>query len=178
MAVATLANGCFWCTEAVFRRLRGVNSVMPGYAGDGEPNPKYYDVAMGMTPYAESLQIEFDPEVISYEKLLDVFFASHDPTTLNRQGADTGPQYRSAIFYHDEKQKESAEKAIKEQDLSGKFPSKIVTAVEPFTKFYPAEQEHKDFYERNRNNAYCRFIIDPKVTKLYKDFKEDVKIDP
>lgn len=175
MEVATLANGCFWCTEAVFRRLKGVESVMSGYSGEGEPNPKYYDVAMGMTTYAESLQIEFDSSVISFEKLLDVFWASHDPTTLNRQGADTGPQYRSVIFYHDENQKAIAEQSLTREDKSGKFSSPIVTAIEPFKNFYAAEQEHRDFYERNRENAYCRFIIDPKIQKLYKDFRSDLK---
>ena len=175
--LATLAGGCFWCTEAVFRRLRGVISAMPGYSGGTVANPTYMQVAARTTGHAEVVQIEFDPSIISFEKLLEVFWTVHDPTTLNRQGADAGPEYRSAIFYHDEQQKTAAEQSIKDLAASGKYKDPIVTELAPFTKFYPASEEHREFYEKNRSSGYCRFVIDPKVQKLYKDFKGDLKQD-
>ena len=170
MAVATLANGCFWCTEAVMRRLKGVESVVSGYTGGRVPNPSYEDVCTGQTGHAEAVQISFDPEVVSFETLLNVFFETHDPTTLNRQGADVGTQYRSAIFYHDEAQKETAERVVRELDSSKHYQDPVVTEITPFDVFYPAEDYHTGFYERNRTYPYCRVIIDPKVQKLYKEF--------
>lgn len=171
--IATLAGGCFWCVEAVFKRIKGVVAVMPGYAGVGPEKPSYMQVASGGTDYAEAIQIQFDPKVISFEKILDVFWAVHDPTTLNRQGNDIGPQYRSAIFYHTEQQKIAAENSKEQQ--SKKLSNPIVTAIDQFRKFFPAEQEHIDFYDRNRNQPYCRLVIDPKIQKLYKDFKAELK---
>jgi len=173
--LATLANGCFWCTEAVFRRLRGVISATPGYSGGTIPNPNYYQVSSGHSGHAESIQVEFDPSVISYEKLLEIFWATHNPTTLNRQGADVGPEYRSVIFYHNERQKKTAEKSKQNLADSGKYSDPIVTEITKYTNFYPASAEHKDFYERNRSSSYCRLVIDPKIQKLYKDFKSDLK---
>lgn len=171
---ATFAGGCFWCIEAVFKRLNGVSSVMPGYAGPGQ-QPTYEQVSTGTTSFAEAVQIEFDSEVISYPKLLEVFWAVHDPTTLNRQGNDVGPQYRSAIFFHDQNQKQQAEESMAHLAQSGKYQNKIVTALESFTNFYEAEAEHLDFYDRNRQYGYCRLVIDPKIQKLYKDFQADLK---
>jgi peptide-methionine (S)-S-oxide reductase len=168
---ATLASGCFWCTEAVLRRLKGVESVDSGYTGGNLPDPTYEEVCSGATGHAEAVQVEFDPDVISYDTLLDVFFATHDPTTLNRQGNDVGTQYRSAIFYHSEAQKQAAEAAIRRVDDSREYDSPVVTEVTPFTGFYPAEQYHQDFYENNRNYPYCRVIIDPKIAKLYKSYE-------
>lgn len=169
--LATFAGGCFWCTEAVFQRLRGVEKVMPGYTGGAVVNPSYHDVTTGTTGHAEAVQITFDPAVISYEQLLDVFFATHDPTTLNRQGYDVGAQYRSAVFYHDEAQKQAAENAIEHVNASGKYSDKVVTEVTRFDLFYEAEDYHQDFYNQNRTFPYCNVIIDPKVEKLYKDYK-------
>lgn len=170
METATLAGGCFWCTEAVFRRLRGVESATPGYTGGRGPNPTYEEVCSGKTGHAEAVQVRFDPEDLSYEDLLHVFFKLHDPTTLNRQGADVGSQYRSAIFYHDERQKETAERVKREVDASGEYADPLVTEISREEGFYPAEDYHVDFYERNREYGYCRYIIDPKIQKLYKDF--------
>lgn len=173
--LATLANGCFWCTEAVFKRLRGVISAIPGYSGGRLPDPSYNQVSSGESGHAECLQVQFDPSIISYEKLLEVFWATHNPTTLNQQGYDIGTQYRSAIFYHDEMQKEIAEKSKQELAESGKYNDPIVTEITECTNFYPADASHKDYYERNRTASYCRLIIDPKIQKLYKDFKADLK---
>lgn len=174
---ATLANGCFWCTEAVFRRLRGVISVVPGYSGGTIPEPNYYQVSSGESGHAECLQIEFDPSQISFEKLLDVFWATHNPTTLNQQGYDIGTQYRSAIFYHDENQKVTAEKSKAAFVESGAYKEPIVTEITKYENFYPADASHKDYYEKNRTTSYCRLIIDPKIQKLYKDFKDDLVSD-
>jgi peptide-methionine (S)-S-oxide reductase len=171
METATLAGGCFWCTEAVFQRLRGVESVRPGYTGGHKPDPTYQEVCTGTTGHAEAVQVVFDPEVLPYEALLEVFFHLHDPTTLNRQGADVGTQYRSAVFYHDERQKEAAESVIRQVDNSGLYPDKIVTEVSPFTVFFPAEDYHQNFYDRNQGYPYCTFVIDPKITKLYREFE-------
>jgi len=171
METATLAGGCFWCTEAVFRRLRGVESAVPGYSGGHVPNPTYEAVCAGTTGHAEAVQVTFDPDVISFRTLLEVFFKLHDPTTPDRQGEDVGPQYRSAIFYHDEAQKQVAEEVIREVDASGYYKDRVVTEVTPFEAFYPAEAYHVDYYERNRlRNPYCMVVIDPKIRKLYKEF--------
>ncbi len=175
LQTATLANGCFWCSEAIFKRLEGVKSVLPGYSGGIVENPSYEQVCMGNTGHAESIQIEFDPEIISYEKILDVFWHTHDPTTLNRQGNDIGTQYRSAIFYHDEKQKEIAEKSKSDLENSGIYNDKIVTEIAPFKKFYVAEQYHKNYYESHRNAPYCSFVIDPKVHKLIQKYGSDLQ---
>jgi len=172
LAIATFAGGCFWCTEAVFQRLRGVKSVMSGYTGGSVPNPTYQAVCTGTTGHAEALQITFDPSEISYEQLLEVHFATHDPTTLNRQGNDVGPQYRSGVFYHDDSQKIAAEKAIEQVNASDVYRDPVVTEVTPFEVFYDAEEYHQDFYNRNRTYPYCSVLIDPKVEKLYKSFKD------
>lgn len=177
--VATFAGGCFWCTEALFKRLKGVTSVVPGYSGgnpsaDGE-NPTYEQVCSGTTGHAEAIQIEFDPKLIPLEKLLDIFWHTHNPTTLNQQGNDVGTQYRSAIFYHDEKQKEIAEKSKVELIKSNLYKDPIVTEIVPFANFYVAESYHKDYYDKNKDDGYCNFVIDPKIQKLLKDYGKDVK---
>jgi peptide-methionine (S)-S-oxide reductase len=177
METATLASGCFWCSEAVFRRLEGVKSVLPGYTGGKVDDPSYDDVCTGTTGHAEAAQIEFNPDVISFEKLLDVFWHTHDPTTLNRQGNDVGTQYRSAIFYHSEKQKETAEKSKRDLESKGVYKDPIVTEIVPFKKFYVAEDYHKNYYEQNKNAGYCRFVIEPKVQKLFKQHKNDLKVE-
>lgn len=173
-AIATLAGGCFWCTEAIFKRLKGVDEVRPGYSGGNVDNPTYIQVCTGSTGHAEAIQIKFDPKIISYEKLLEVFFKLHDPTTLNQQGADYGTQYRSAIFYHDEKQKQIAEKVKLDIEKSGMYPNKVVTEIVPFKNFYEAENYHKNYYDVNKSQPYCQLIIDPKIQKLYKDFKDEL----
>lgn len=172
---ATLANGCFWCSEAIFTRLEGVKSVLPGYSGGLVEDPSYDEVCTGTTSHAEAAQIEFDPAVVSFEKLLDVVWHTHDPTTLNRQGNDIGTQYRSAIFYHDEKQKEIAERSKRELETSGVYKDPIVTEITPFKKFYPAEDYHKRYYEQHQDALYCRFVIDPKIHKLVKQYGRDIK---
>ena len=181
MEKATLAGGCFWCTEAIFKRLKGVNSLTPGYSGgdlsaDGG-NPSYETVSSGRTGHAEAIQIEFDPNIISYEKLLEVFFKLHDPTTLNQQGNDIGTQYRSAVFYHDEKQKETAKSVKSKIEAEKVYEKPIVTEIVQFEKFFKAEDYHLDYYAKNSDQPYCRIVIDPKITKLYKEFKEEVKED-
>lgn len=173
-STATFASGCFWCTEALFERLKGVESVTSGYSGDDEKS-SYRKVSSGKTEHAESVQLEFDPKIITYEKLLDVFFATHDPTTMDRQGNDVGHQYRSVIFYHDEEQQKAAEAKIKEIDDSGKFDDPIVTEISKYKQFYEAEEDHQEFYTKNQGNNYCIAVIDPKITKLLKEFKDDVK---
>lgn len=173
--VATFANGCFWCTEAIFKRLKGVISVKPGYSGGTVDNPSYDQVCSGETAHAESLQIEFDPSIISFEELLDVFWYTHDPTTLNRQGNDIGTQYRSAIFYHDQKQKEIVLKSKENLERENVYKDPIVTEITPFTNFYEAENYHKDYFDRNKDYPYCRFVIDPKVKKLLEKFSNQVK---
>lgn len=169
-ATATLAGGCFWCTEAIFKRLKGINEVRPGYSGGNIENPTYEQVCSGSTRHAEAIQIKFDLKIIHYEKLLEVFFKLHDPTTLNQQGADYGPQYRSAIFYHDEKQKQTAEKVKSDIEKSGMYKNKVVTEIIPFKNFYEAENYHKNYYDANRSQPYCQIVIDPKIQKLYKEF--------
>jgi peptide-methionine (S)-S-oxide reductase len=173
--IATLANGCFWCSEAIFNRLKGVKSVVPGYSGGRVEDPTYEDVCTGRTGHAEAAQIEFDPTVIPYEKLLDIFWHTHDPTTLNRQGNDIGTQYRSAIFYHNDKQREIAEKSKRRIEESDVYKDPIVTEIVPFKKFYIAEDYHKKYYEQHQDALYCRYVIDPKVQKLLKQYGKDVK---
>lgn len=173
--IATIANGCFWCSEAIFRRLQGVKSVLPGYTGGTAKNPSYDQVCTGITGYAESTQIQFDPKIISFEKILDIFWHTHNPTTLNRQGSDVGTQYRSAIFYHDEKQKEIAEKSRKEFEAEGAYKEPIVTEISPFKIFYVAEDYHKNYYEEHLDAPYCNFVIDPKIHKLLQQYGSDVK---
>lgn len=168
--VATLGGGCFWCLEAVFQEVRGVEGVVSGYAGGRVPNPSYEQVCTGATGHAEVVQVTFDPRAIAFRDLLDVFFAIHDPTTLNRQGADVGTQYRSAIFYHSAEQKAAAEKAIAELQAARVWADPIVTEIVPFTAFYPAEGYHQDYHRRNPNQPYCRVVIDPKLAKFRKDF--------
>lgn len=170
---ATLAGGCFWCSEAIFKRLKGVGKVTSGYSGGEIENPSYWDVASSMTDHAEAIQIEFDPKIISFEKLLEIFFALHDPTTLNRQGADVGTEYRSAIFYHDEVQKEAALKA--KEKAKKLYEDKIVTEISPFKNFYRAEDSHQNFYENNQGSMYCSLVIDPKIQKLLDKFNSEVK---
>lgn len=169
---ATLAGGCFWCTEAVFQKLKGVLNVKSGYTGGSIKNPAYREICTGRTGHAEAVQIEFDEKVISFDDLLQVFFATHDPTTLNRQGNDVGTQYRSAIFYHNEAQKNSAEKLIQELDKASVFPNKIVTEVTEATAFYLAEPEHDNYYNQNKNQPYCQLVIGPKMEKLNNFFKD------
>lgn len=170
---ATLAGGCFWCTEAIFQRFKGVVQIKPGYAGGQVVNPTYQQVSSGTTDHAEAIQITFDPQLISFAKLLDIFWATHDPTTQNRQGNDIGSQYRSVIFYHSEKQKEIAAKSKLEHTKN--FDKPIVTKILPFTNFYPAEDYHQNYYQNHRDQAYCSLVIDPKIKKLITDFKDNLK---
>lgn len=174
MEKATLAGGCFWCTETIFKRLKGVISVTPGYSGGEMESPSYEAVTTGRTGHAEAIQIEFDPNIISFEKLLEVFFKLHDPTTLNRQGNDIGTEYRSAIFYLDEKQKEIAEIVKKEIEEEKIYDKPIITEIVPFKNFYKAENYHMDYYAKNSDQLYCRVVIDPKIIKLYKEFRNEV----
>lgn len=171
----TLAGGCFWCLEAVFLELKGVEKVESGYAGGHLPAPTYEQVCSGDTGHAEVVQVTFDPSVISYRELLEIFFTIHDPTTLNRQGADAGTQYRSAIFYHSAAQKATAEEVIAALEAEHVWNGTIVTQVVPFETFYPAEEYHHDYYRRNPNQGYCRIVIAPKVSKLRKAFFEKLK---
>jgi len=175
LQVATLAGGCFWCLEAVFDELKGVEEVESGYTGGKVPNPTYNQVCEGDTGHAEAIQVTFDPETLSYHDLLTVFFAIHDPTTLNRQGADAGTQYRSAIFTHDEQQKEITRQVIQEIADSHLWTNPIVTEVTPFEKFYPAEDTHQEYFTHNAYQPYCRAIIAPKVAKFRKQFVERLK---
>jgi peptide-methionine (S)-S-oxide reductase len=173
--IATFANGCFWCSEAIFERLKGVKSVLPGYSGGIVENPSYDQVCTGKTGHAESIQIEFDPKVLPFEKILDIFWHTHDPTTLNRQGNDVGTQYRSAIFYHNQKQKETAEKSKRDLEKDGVYKDSIVTEITPFREFYVAEDYHKNYYDNHQDAPYCNFIIDPKVRKLLMKYGNHVK---
>jgi peptide-methionine (S)-S-oxide reductase len=174
-AVATLGGGCFWCLEAVYDELNGVESVESGYSGGTVANPSYRQVCTGATGHAEVVQVTFDPAVVSFKEILEVFFAIHDPTTLNRQGPDVGTQYRSAIFYHSQEQKAIAEQVIEELDAAHIWDAPIVTEVVPFTAFYPAEDYHQEYYERNREQPYCRVVISPKLAKFRKRFSEKSK---
>ncbi|MQA90286.1 MAG: peptide-methionine (S)-S-oxide reductase MsrA [Gemmatimonas sp.] len=173
--VAMLGGGCFWCTEAAFDELRGVEKVEPGYAGGSVPNPTYKQVCSGSTGHAEVVQVSFDPDAITYRDLLDVFFTVHDPTTLNRQGADVGTQYRSVVFYHDEEQKHAAEEAIEVLEASKVWNDPIVTEVSPAPTFFPAEEYHRDYYRRNPGQGYCQVVITPKLAKLRKAHFERLK---
>lgn len=172
---ATFAGGCFWCTEAIFKRLKGVSSVLPGYAGGAVKNPTYEQVCTGETGHAEAIQIEFNPELIPFEKILDIFWNTHNPTTLNQQGNDMGTQYRSAIFYHNQNQKEIAEKSKKEIEKEGIYSNPIVTEITPFTNFYVAEEYHKNYFDKNSDAPYCNFMISPKIHKLLEKYGQDVK---
>ena len=173
---ATFGTGCFWCTEAIFQELDGVLEVTSGYTGGHTQNPTYKEVCGGETGHAEAVEITYNPDKISYDQLLEVFWQVHDPTTLNRQGADVGTQYRSAIFYHNDEQKQLAEKYKAELDKSGAFNNPIVTEISPYTKFYTAENYHQEYYDLNKNNnPYCSIVIKPKLEKFRKVFKEKLK---
>ena len=172
---ATLAGGCFWCTEAVFQRLEGVEKVISGFTGGTIKNPAYREIITGRTGHAEAIEITFDPGLITYEDLLLVFFATHDPTTLNRQQNDVGTQYRSGIFYHDPEQKKAAERVIALLEKEASFDNPIVTEVTEASTFYVAEEEHQDFYNQHRQQPYCQYIIDPKITRLKKLFADKLK---
>lgn len=174
-AVATFGNGCFWCTEAVFQQLEGVKKVTSGYSGGHVVNPTYEQVCAKNTGHAEALQIVYDPTVISFDELLEVFWKTHDPTTLNRQGNDVGPQYRSVIFYHDNTQKEKSEAYKADLDKSGAWPNPVVTAIEPFKNFYPAEDYHQNYFKLNGKAPYCQYVIRPKLEKFEKIFKDKLK---
>ena len=173
--VATLGGGCFWCLEAVFEQLRGVERVESGYSGGSMPNPTYHQVCTGRTGHAEVIQVTFDPPVVSFREVLDVFFATHDPTTRNRQGPDAGTQYRSAIFYHSPQQKQIAEERIAELNADGIWDAPIVTEVAPFQAFYPAEDYHQGYYRENPGQPYCLAVVSPKVAKFRKQFADKLK---
>ncbi len=173
MQVATFGGGCFWCVEAVIQRLKGVESVVSGYAGGSMINPDYRSVSSGTTGHAEVIQVTFDAEVLPYEDLITIFMTSHDPTTLNRQGADHGTQYRSIILYHDEAQKMTVERIL--EDLKNVFPQPIVTEVVPLDQFYPAEKYHQNYYNNNSYAGYCRVVIDPKIKKLRDAYSDRLK---
>lgn len=173
--ITTLAAGCFWCVEAVFSELKGVEKVESGYSGGNVPNPTYEQVCNDETGHAEVVQIIFNPKIISFKEILEIFFTVHDPTTMNRQGPDVGSQYRSAIFYHDESQRKNAEKVIKDIEKKKIWRDSIVTQLVPFEKFYKAEKYHQKYYESNPNQTYCRLIIDPKVIKFRKMFADKLK---
>lgn len=172
---ATFGMGCFWCSEAVFERVNGVETVVSGYAGGKTSNPTYEEVCSGSTGFAESIQITYDPAVITYDELLEIFWKTHDPTTLNRQGNDIGTQYRSVIFYHNEEQKKLAEEYKEKLDKSGAWDKPIVTEIVPFTNFYSAEDYHQDYYANNPHQGYCAYVIAPKVEKFEKVFKDKLK---
>ncbi|SHE47659.1 peptide-methionine (S)-S-oxide reductase [Mariniphaga anaerophila] len=172
---ATLGGGCFWCTEAVFLQMKGVESVASGYSGGHVKNPGYREVTTGRTGHAEVIQITFDPRVVSFSEILEVFFMTHDPTTLNRQGNDIGTQYRSAIFYHNEEQKKTAKKVIELFEKEKVYDDPIVTEVTPFEAFYKAEDYHVNYFNNNKNQPYCQFVVAPKVEKFRKVFKEKLK---
>ena len=175
---ATFGTGCFWCTEAIFEQLEGVHSVVSGYSGGHVQNPSYKQVCTGMTGHAEVVQITYDPQTISFDELLEVFWRTHDPTTLNRQGVDVGPQYRSVIFFHNDEQKRLAELYKRKLDESRAFRAPIVTEISPFREFYPAEAYHQQYFERNRRQAYCTRVIRPKLDKFKKVFRDKLKPKP
>jgi peptide-methionine (S)-S-oxide reductase len=172
---ATLAGGCFWCLEAVFEQLDGVLSVESGYAGGTTPSPSYHEVCTGQTGHAEVVQVTFDPRQVSFEDILDIFFATHDPTTLNRQGADVGTQYRSAVFYHSAKQKETALRRIAELNAAAIWPRPIVTEVSPLAQFFKAEDYHQGYFRQNPGQGYCQAVIEPKVAKFRQRFASRLK---
>jgi len=173
--VATLAGGCFWCIEAVFKEIEGVMEAMPGYAGGTTTNPSYEQVSTGKTGHAETVQVTFDPAKISYRDILNIFFTVHDPTTLNRQGADVGTQYRSAIFWHDEGQRQTAEEVVAEIAKDHIWKKPIVTQILPLEKFYPAEEYHRDYFSKHPEQAYCQIVIAPKIDKLQKKWANRLK---
>jgi peptide-methionine (S)-S-oxide reductase len=173
--VATLGGGCFWCTEAIFDQLKGVEKVESGYSGGKIPNPSYEDVCTGSTGHAESIQITFNPKQISFKEILQIFFTTHDPTTLNRQGADVGTQYRSAIFYHNPEQENVAKEVIKETNTAKVWKKPIVTEVVPFKAFYKAEDYHQEYFKNNSRQPYCQVVIAPKIVKLREHYREKLK---
>jgi peptide-methionine (S)-S-oxide reductase len=173
--VATLGGGCFWCTEAIFDELKGVEKVESGYSGGKVPNPSYEDVCTGSTGHAESIQITFKPKQISFRDILQIFFTTHDPTTLNRQGADVGTQYRSAIFYHNPEQETVAKEVIKETNASKIWKKPIVSEVVPFKAFYKAEDYHQEYFKNNSRQPYCQVVIEPKIVKLREHYREKLK---
>ena len=175
LETATFGGGCFWCTEAIYERVEGVKSVVSGYSGGTVKNPTYEQVCTGTTGHAEVIQITYDPKVVTYDELLKIFFKTHDPTSLNKQGADIGTQYRSVIFYHNDEQKKKAEYYKTELDKSGAWDKPIVTQIVPFTNFYPAEDYHQDYFANNPNQGYCAYVIGPKVEKFEKVFKDKLK---
>ena len=175
MEFATLGGGCFWCTEAVFLEIEGVEKVIPGYSGGHVKNPSYQQVVTGSTGHAEVIQVSFDPEIIPFMNILEIFFTMHDPTSLNRQGADVGTQYRSVIFYHSEEQKKVVEEFISGLNETNLFNLPIVTQLEPFVEFFEAEDYHTNYYNRNQNQGYCKFVIEPKLRKVEKEFKDRIK---
>lgn len=175
METATLAGGCFWCIEAVFQDLKGVERVQSGYAGGTRKDPTYEEVCQGTTGHAEVVQVEFDPEVITYPEILEVFFAVHDPTTLNRQGADVGTQYRSAIFFHNGEQETQARESIRAVEEAGVWDGPVVTEVTPLDTFYPAESYHDDYFVRNPQQPYCQAVINPKVARFRRRFAHKLK---
>jgi len=175
MKQATFGSGCFWCTEAVFQDVMGVQSVVSGYTGGKISNPTYREVCSGRTGHAEVVQITYAPDVITYDELLEIFWKTHDPTTLNRQGADVGTQYRSVVYYHDEEQKRLAEEYKQKLDESGAFDSPIVTEISPSETFYPAEDYHQNYYQNNPEQGYCSFVIRPKVDKFKQVFSNKLK---
>jgi peptide-methionine (S)-S-oxide reductase len=172
---ATFGSGCFWCTEAIFQQLEGVNNVTPGYSGGKRENPTYEQVSSGASGHAEVTRIEYDPSIISFDELLEVFWVSHDPTTLNRQGADVGTQYRSVIFYHNQKQKEIAEQYKTKLNEAGAYENTIVTEITELSAFYPAEDYHVNYYNNNKKAPYCAFVIQPKIDKVKQVFKDKLK---
>jgi peptide-methionine (S)-S-oxide reductase len=176
--VATLGGGCFWCFEPVFEALNGVRTVEVGYAGGELADPTYRQVGSGTTGHAEVIQIEFDPQVISYREILEVFFSMHDPTTPNRQGADFGTQYRSLVLYHNPEQQQAAESFLRELQAEGIWNSPLVTQVEPYRAFYLGEEYHQDYYEKNSSAGYCRVVIEPKLAKFRKRYAEKLKREP
>jgi len=176
LSLATLAGGCFWCLEAVYQQLTGVESVVSGFAGGWVKNPNYKHVVSGQTGHAEVVQLAFDPSVITFEELLKIFFTIHDPTTLNRQGADVGTQYRSAIFYHNETQKQVAEQVIQQIEAEKIWANPIVTEVSPLDAFFPAEKYHQNYYVNNSGQGYCRVVIAPKVAKFRKQFLDRLRV--
>lgn len=175
MEIATLANGCFWCTEAIFQQLKGVEKVTSGYTGGNLKNPTYKEICTGNTGHAEGIQIEFDSNIISYQEILDVFFSTHDPTTLNRQGYDAGTQYRSAIFYNSETQKEIAEAFIIALTNAHVFDNPIVTEITPLSVFYIAEDYHQNYYNNNKSQGYCQAVINPKLAKFIEKYQSKLK---
>ncbi|OUT69810.1 MAG: peptide-methionine (S)-S-oxide reductase [Planctomycetaceae bacterium TMED10] len=176
MALATFGGGCFWCTEAVFEQFDGVKKVVSGYAGGFLPDPTYKDICSGLTGHAEVVQVTYDPKKVSYPRLLEAFWQSHDPTTLNRQGNDIGTQYRSIILYHDQEQKEIAEDAMRKLDRANIFRGPVVTEIAPLTTFYPAESNHQNFYQANKGMRYCQAVIEPKLKKIRKLFADQIQI--